>query len=405
MPRRFLRLDHNSSMSLLAWIDFDEAERERTQRIMALGQERESRDELGLGAIRDSIADHLFPGTSTIQTRLRYMLFIPWIFRQLESREAPPKQLQVEARNFEFRLGLALQKGGEATGVFGRSAGIKLRRLPSDVYWAGLGNWGIRNFQGSLDALFSALVGRARMMRHREKAEGNDDMLPPFWHPKLPQAPSTFLETASFQLTLEEADFFRDRLVASNADALLTWLARQPMAAHCEYIWMHPALADFPKPARILVRHAEIFSSLMHGAALLYNLTLSELLEWQENVELYQQMLAEWSAELDLAALKAWELDAFWSATLHPAHTISHASRRFVREWASHVLAGPGAIANSPAARQLVRTREEHLKGRGQSRYLNQGARDRWGGSSGIFRFDFRWRQAQSHLLDIANGN
>jgi Family of unknown function (DUF6361) len=67
-------------MSSLAWIDFDEAERQRAQRIMALFEERESRDELGLGAIRDSIADHLFPGTSTIQTRLRYMLFIPWLF-------------------------------------------------------------------------------------------------------------------------------------------------------------------------------------------------------------------------------------------------------------------------------------------------------------------------------------
>lgn len=39
-------------MSSLAWIDFDEAERQRAQRIMALFQERESRDELGLGAIR-----------------------------------------------------------------------------------------------------------------------------------------------------------------------------------------------------------------------------------------------------------------------------------------------------------------------------------------------------------------
>lgn len=54
-------------MSSLAWIDFDEAERQRAQRIMALFQERETRDELGLGGIRDSIADHLFPGTSTIQ--------------------------------------------------------------------------------------------------------------------------------------------------------------------------------------------------------------------------------------------------------------------------------------------------------------------------------------------------
>ena len=44
-------------MSSLAWIDFDEAERQRAQRIMALFQERETRDELGLGGIRDSIAE------------------------------------------------------------------------------------------------------------------------------------------------------------------------------------------------------------------------------------------------------------------------------------------------------------------------------------------------------------
>lgn len=46
-------------MSSLAWTDFDEAERQRSQRIMVLFQERESHDELGLGAIRNSIAEHL----------------------------------------------------------------------------------------------------------------------------------------------------------------------------------------------------------------------------------------------------------------------------------------------------------------------------------------------------------
>jgi uncharacterized protein DUF6361 len=80
-------------MSSLAWIYFDEAERQRARRILALFQERESRDELGLGAVRDSIADHLFPGTSTIQIRLRYMLFIPWLFRTLEGRDVPESQL------------------------------------------------------------------------------------------------------------------------------------------------------------------------------------------------------------------------------------------------------------------------------------------------------------------------
>ncbi len=54
------------------------------QRILALFQVRETRDELGLGAVRDSFADQMFPGTSTIQTRLRYMLFVPWMYRRFE---------------------------------------------------------------------------------------------------------------------------------------------------------------------------------------------------------------------------------------------------------------------------------------------------------------------------------
>jgi hypothetical protein len=128
-------------MSSLAWIDFDEAERQRAQRIMALFQERESRDELGLGAIRDSIADHLFPGTSTIQTRLRYMLFIPWILRRLEGRDVTAAQLSAEGRAMEIRLSDALKAGGETSGVIGRDAGARLQRLPSSVYWASLGAW------------------------------------------------------------------------------------------------------------------------------------------------------------------------------------------------------------------------------------------------------------------------
>src|SRR5436190_23477307 len=110
-------------MSSLSWIDFDEAERERNRRILALFNEKDSRDELGLGAIRDSIADHLFPGTSTIQTRLRYMLFVPWILRLIEDRDGAPNQLMDEARSLEIQLSDALQNGGETFGVIGRDAG------------------------------------------------------------------------------------------------------------------------------------------------------------------------------------------------------------------------------------------------------------------------------------------
>ena len=66
---------------------------------MALFEEKESRDELGLGPIRDSITDHLLPGTSTIQTRVRYMLFVPWIYMMLEDMDGSPGRLTQAARN------------------------------------------------------------------------------------------------------------------------------------------------------------------------------------------------------------------------------------------------------------------------------------------------------------------
>jgi hypothetical protein len=281
-------------MSSLAWIDFDEAERQRAQRIMALFQESETRDELGLGAIRDSIADHLFPGTSTIQTRLRYMLFIPWLFLTLEGRDTSEKELRAEARALEVRLGAALIAGGEQTGVIGRDAGADLQRLPSSVYWAGLSAWGIRVFPGSIDSLFASMRG---LKRYR-KASDDDDAVAGMqtravWVETLPDAPDNLLERVAFHLSADEAEFIIERLIFSQPRTLLAFLARKRIAADCDYIWTHPHLADFPAEARRLIRHGEIFSQVMYGATLLYNLTLSELRGRDDWIEEYQEEIAD----------------------------------------------------------------------------------------------------------------
>ena len=390
-------------MSSLAWIDFDEAERQRAQRIMALFQERESRDELGLGAIRDSIADHLFPGTSTIQTRLRYMLFIPWLFRMLEGRDVPESQLRTEARALEIRLADALKRGGETNGVIGRDAGPRLQRLPSSVYWAGLGAWGIRLFPGSTDSLFVSLRGIKRWQRpsNDEDAAASSPGRA-IWIPSLPTAPKDLLDQSAFGLTIDEAQFIIDRLIASQPATLLTFLARESIDAECDYIWTHPHLAAFPAPARRLIRHGEIFSGVMHGATLLYNLALSELRGRDDWAADYREQIASWVAELDRSTLNGWSLDEFWTAVEHPAHSIRPAAKRFVMQWLELVADGAGKIASTPAARQLVEERERRLKTT-QSRYTNHAVRDRWAGASGVARLSFRWSQAKSHLRDLAH--
>ena len=47
-------------------------------------QRTDTRDELGIGSVRDAFADMLFPGTSTIMTRARYFLLVPWTYQRLE---------------------------------------------------------------------------------------------------------------------------------------------------------------------------------------------------------------------------------------------------------------------------------------------------------------------------------
>lgn len=391
-------------MSSLAWIDFDEAERQRAQRIMALFQERESRDELGLGAIRDSLADHLFPGTSTIQTRLRYMLFIPWILRMVEDRDGVPNQLMAEARSLEIRVADALKAGGETNGVIGRDAGPRLQRLPSSVYWAGLGAWGIRLFPGSVDSYFSSLRtlrrGRRRVRESEEAA--SDAHVTHIWHPALPTMPNGLLDSATFRLTADEAQFIIDRLVAEQPEALLTTLARKGIDADCRYIWEHPNLADFPRAVRRRVKHGEIFSSVMHGAALIYNLQLSQLRERDDWIAGYEERLQIWSAELDLSAVRSWSLDDFWKAVEHPAHNIRPTAKRFLTEWLDLVRNGAAGVSHSQSAWLLIKDREHRLK-TSQSRFSNRAVRDRWGGASGTERLSFRWPQAKAHLRDLVH--
>ncbi|MCA1510211.1 DUF6361 family protein [Bradyrhizobium sp. NBAIM01] len=386
-------------MSSLAWIDFDEVERQRALRIMALLDEREGRDELGLGSIRDSIADHLFPGTSTIQTRLRYMLFVPWILRMLEGRDLSENQLRTEARGLEVRLADALSAGGERKGIIGRDAGARLQRLPSSVYWSGLGEWRIRTFPGSIDSLFASLPALKRGREESDEIRGSEG-LDAVWARTLPAAPADLLQKAAFKLTVEEAQFIVDRLVNAQAGSLIAFLAREAMEVDCDYIWAHPRLVEFPGFARRLVGHGEIFSQVMHGAALLYNLTLSELRERDDWAEEYRRRMAAWSEEVWPTLARGWSLGEFWDAVKHPGHSIKPTAKRFVTEWLELIADGTPQIADLPAARRLVERRERQLKTT-QSRYINRSVRDRWTGASGVNRLTFRWNQAKSHLKDL----
>ena len=86
--------------STFTWLDSSEHERRRALDIIDLFGQSETVDELGLGTVRDTIAEVLAPGTSTVQTRARYFFFIPWIYQSLD-RRSPLEKAGEAARRLE----------------------------------------------------------------------------------------------------------------------------------------------------------------------------------------------------------------------------------------------------------------------------------------------------------------
>ncbi|MCJ8501353.1 DUF6361 family protein [Desulfatitalea alkaliphila] len=400
--------------SILAWIDHDAKARERTLRILSLFQEKESRDELGLGAVRDSFADQLFPGTSTIQTRLRYMLFVPWMYDALEKRRLTAKQFAVQADKQERDLVQPLMDSGDQAGVFGKNAGKKLKRLPSSVYWAGLGIWGIRMTPFSQDEYHRRIEETHRrrnallLYEKDAKARGDDidverrrDALS--WHPRLPAPPDDYPARADFALSREEAEFIRDRIRVACPGSLLSYLALHCAPADSAAPWAHPDFGRFSKQHQELLTHARLFSGVMHSAALSYNILLARLRSQDGLVAEHQARFDQWAATVPLGEIRAWSIDRLWALTVDHGHAITPRTRAFVRQWIEHTRKAPADLLSNAEAMRLIETREMALKG-ARSRFRNRRALEQWGGYSGVGRLVYRWPNVKVLLQDLHQG-
>lgn len=394
--------------STLAWLDHDASARDRMERVLALFEERDTVDELGLGAIRDAFADRLFPGTSTIQTRLRYFLFVPWIYRHLEREEVPSHRIPDAGRELEYRLTETLLRADDTDGVFGKEAGRKLKRLASEVYWGGLGEWGIRRYDASRRRYHAALDD---IYRRRRKLAASHDEDPETgmaavrtWHAGLPAPPEEFPEGEGLSLrpSLEEAEYLQERVQVSHPDSLLSVLFLHGEPADVEFPWQYPIGSRLSGVHREVLTHARLFSKVAQGGTLLYNLLLARKDERPERIEEYEKRFDDWQESVDYAELADWSLDRLWQLTRGQGHTITSGARRFVTRWVELCVTRSQLAQESDAA-GLIRGREERMKGP-RSRFFNPSALDRWSGASGLGRFDYRWPEVKTYLADLHAG-
>lgn len=388
--------------SAFGWLDTDAEQRRKMLEVVDLFKEEGTVDELGIGSIRDALANSMFPGTSVLHTRLRYVLFVPWLLERA-ARKATPSEMAAEFRALEYRLISSLLDGGELQGVIGNHAKNNLKRLPSGMYWSALGAWGIRLDDFSSEGFFRRQydVGMlARRTAATDDPEAREAMPRSGLDPHLPSAPDSLLKSIDFGLTTEEEQYLSDVIAGSTAGSMLSWLVYHVPTDLPGYVWEVPNLGDAPAQLAETADHARRFHTAIHGAALVYNLLLARKSRRDDAVADFEAQIDEWRDELvSTEALVGWSRADWWATIRRQNPRLRPVTRQFVDSWVD-LAAADDDVAHSAAAERLVSTRERQIKG-GRARLVNQSALDRWSGSSGVGRHDFRWRTARAHLADL----
>lgn len=382
--------------STFTWLDHSEHDRRRMLDVIDRFRESEARDELGFGVVQSTFADMLFPGTSTIQTRARYFLFVPWIYRYLEGKRVGSDRISWRTREMEVKLISTLLASEDSENVIGRRSRANLQRMPSSIYWQGLREWGICQFPGSLDQYYRSLDAYydalSRSRARTDDGEPLEDRISHNWHPGLPSPTGDFLNDSSFKLTYPEASYLRERVQASNPSSLLAMLVGLDDAGGwVDFPWEHPSCSEFPEHIRRQLRHARAFSEAVYGAMLLYNLMLSKARRMDEAVETRSEALRAWADLIkESDALAGWDRNDFWELILSEGANISVQTRSFIDSWLDIALApgGASAVASDPRARALITDRELARK-RAQARLSNRRALELWNGASGLYRLSY----------------
>lgn len=398
----------------IGWLDYSEAEQRQVHEMLQLFVDKGTVDDLGVGTIRDAISNRLFPGTSIIQTRARYFLFIPWIFQRAETDHR--RQLLVRADAMERKLIESLRNSDDQDGLIGRQAGTSVRTLPSAIYWSGLAAYDIFQQSPLTRAQYARAARTARPQTEHEDELA--DRATGFWRPGIPDPPEGFFSftSAEFRLTREEAEWLSERVLSTEyrrgPNLLGDYVAqlRSTPSVPEGHFWDEPLPESAVLETRELVAHAKQFSSAVQGASLLYNLMLTEARgdgggDDESFTRDFRAELEVWADEARLAGTAAWagDVGSFW-AVITTRSRVPGLTRVFVDSWchllAKHPLDG---LADNHAARTLVRAREQQHKG-AQARFGNPARLKSWGGNSGTAPLEFRWSQVRRFLTDLATG-
>ena len=326
----------------IGWIDYSDSAKQITLQILDALKERQAIDELGIGIVRDALADRLFPATSTLLTRAKYFFLIPYALRDLERSHESNKtarQLQLEYNDTEKDLAKRLLTISDSReGVFGNRSlradlsGPWVKRGPGVVYWASLRTLGIMKDPHMGYAEYFSMVRRmanpdslaSRAAKDDDIGLGDDIVArASYWN--IPNSEYQDWESRlGIELTQGEAAFLRECIIERCPDTLYALMASDPdvraianavgeqyeselvngAVVNPYHLFVQEAYEHLPPEIASTCKLGIDFSNFIYGCRIRYNAQIPVQAEQAESLwSDYARNMREYAEALDIKLL------------------------------------------------------------------------------------------------------
>ena len=391
----------------LGWIDFSKNERNKVLSVLDLLSEDGTLDELGIAPVRDGFADLFFPGTSTIQTRAKYFLIVPYAMKDLErKKETNPNQLLRILDETEKKCAMCLlEKENDVSGIIGSrslSQGGWVKRTPASIYWAGLRSYAIFTGGGISISEYLRAVGAMKSRKNSLKRLGNrndkaDDENEKddtdagelfnihFW--SVPTYQPDWMDSLRLRLSEEEGQYLKHQIIITHPDSMLAYILKNNLTGFLA-VGKFRELADLAKQFPETIRHdyllASDFSDFLFVLRVLYNLILSN----GEN----KRANTEWNRiQVQMPEYAAVNMEKIIQKLYLQRNTGLCVFLRRTKEAMQ--------LDDAEMLKELIRKRERELKqSRAKTLHPGEFDSDRWYGGEYL---EYRFNNAKTIIRDI----
>lgn len=385
----------------IGWVGFSNSERNKVVSILRLLESQTALDELGVGTVRDAFSNLLFPGISTLETRAKYFVLVPYIFNLAERQRFRNRRdvLQfIQGQESKMVETLVKNSAPSADGIIGSrnfKQGRTVKMKPSTIYWSGLRATSILrypelNIANACAIIYGKTQKRQEITLKTEDSDSAGDDADTLLGGQVlftPIVPDYDLNDATIELTGKEATYLLEQFIASpgTEDSLTAYMLRNRVS-YSSFEAIDPA--EIPGNLGNIIMLGQDFANFIYGAHLLYNIIYAEGSDYQD--ALTEEIHDEFYSWLDHYTIP--KLDEIIALSLCPNSTASFL----------HAFDEAAQTGDVSTMRELIIQREKFVKPNRMK--LNHPEQYRYDRPIHYYKMNYRFSIANTIINDIFRG-